>query len=263
MDAVRCFVGKDNKSWDTFVPQIVGAMRASINRSTGLTPNKMMLGREVVAPAELVFPLGECVNLQPDPVDPETYVDALERNLQQAFLTAREKLKTTQKIMKRDYDVKIRRREYSEGDMVYVLNNSVKKGRSRKLAPKWKGPGLVIEKITPYLYRVKQRKTIDTVNHDRMKSVTLGIVPAWLEQARKELSENSNGKESEMGSQSKEVFCLCGKPDDGKLMIQCDQCSDWFHGKCVSIDHQEAQRMRVYFCPLCETERTLDERVPV
>ena len=140
MDAVRCFVGKDNKSWDTFVPQIAGAMRASINRSTGLTPNKMMLGREVVAPAELVFPLGECVNLQPDPVDPETYVDALERNLQQAFLTAREKLKTTQKIMKRDYDVKIRRREYTEGDMVFVLNNSVKKGRSRKLAPKCRDP---------------------------------------------------------------------------------------------------------------------------
>ena len=106
MDAVRCFVGKDNKSWDTFVPQIAGAMRASINKNTGLTSNKMMLGSEVVAQAELVFPLGECVNLQPDQVDPDTYMDALERNLQQAFLTAREKLKTMQRLMKRDYDVK-------------------------------------------------------------------------------------------------------------------------------------------------------------
>ena len=77
--------------------------------------------------------------------------------------------------------------------MVYVLNNSVKKGSSRKLAPKWEGPGL-LEKITPYLYRVKQRKRIDTVNHDRMKSVTLGIVPAWLEQAGKELCETLMGR---------------------------------------------------------------------
>ncbi|XP_056004155.1 uncharacterized protein LOC130049934 [Ostrea edulis] len=28
-------------------------------------------------------------------------------------------------------------------------------------------------------------------------------------------------------------YCLCRQADDGKLMIQCDRCEEWFHGKCV------------------------------
>jgi len=34
------------------LPQLAGAMRASVNRSTGFTPNKLMLGREVTQPAQ-------------------------------------------------------------------------------------------------------------------------------------------------------------------------------------------------------------------
>lgn len=44
MDAVRCFIGTHQKRWDIFLPQIAGALRASVNRSTGFTPNRLMLG---------------------------------------------------------------------------------------------------------------------------------------------------------------------------------------------------------------------------
>ena len=47
MDAVRCFLGKAQNNWDQHVQQIAGAMRASVNRSTGFTPNMLMLGSEV------------------------------------------------------------------------------------------------------------------------------------------------------------------------------------------------------------------------
>jgi hypothetical protein len=30
-----------------------------------------------------------------------------------------------------------------------------------------------------------------------------------------------------------EPHSICSAPDDGKLMIQCDACDAWFHGKCV------------------------------
>ena len=33
-----------------------GAIRSSVNRSTGLSPNQMMLGRKVNRPVDLVFP---------------------------------------------------------------------------------------------------------------------------------------------------------------------------------------------------------------
>jgi transposase InsO family protein len=47
MAAVQCFIGKNQRSWDKYLPQLAGALRSSVNRSTGYTPNMMMLGREI------------------------------------------------------------------------------------------------------------------------------------------------------------------------------------------------------------------------
>lgn len=55
MDAVRYFVDKSRDNWDEYLPQLAGAMRNCINRSTGFTPNMFMLGRETNQPADLMF----------------------------------------------------------------------------------------------------------------------------------------------------------------------------------------------------------------
>ena len=56
MEALRCFIGKAQTKWDEHLPQLAGALRATVNRSTGFTPNRLMLGREVNCPADLLFP---------------------------------------------------------------------------------------------------------------------------------------------------------------------------------------------------------------
>ena len=56
LDAVRCFLGKVQNKWDQHVQQIAGAIRSSVNRSTGFMPNMLMLRREVRTPAQLMFP---------------------------------------------------------------------------------------------------------------------------------------------------------------------------------------------------------------
>ena len=55
MDAVRCFVDNQVKTWDKHFGLLAGAMRSAVNRHTGYTPNKLMLGREVNNPATLRF----------------------------------------------------------------------------------------------------------------------------------------------------------------------------------------------------------------
>lgn len=57
MDAVRCFVSKTPGDWDESIPQIASALRSCGNRSTGFTPNMLMLGREIAQPLDLVYPL--------------------------------------------------------------------------------------------------------------------------------------------------------------------------------------------------------------
>lgn len=144
MDAVRCFVSNSQTDWDEYLPQLARAIRSSVNRVTGLTPNMMMYGREVNMPADLVF--------QPPASDTTTdeaeYVCKLKEAIIRAHEIARQKLKTSHSFMKRDYDVRIRQVEYKPGDLVYILNMANRKGKSKKLESPWKGPGVVLAKIT-------------------------------------------------------------------------------------------------------------------
>ena len=45
LNGVRCYLTDRQDRWDNCVPQIAAAIRASVNRHTGFTPNKLMLGR--------------------------------------------------------------------------------------------------------------------------------------------------------------------------------------------------------------------------
>ncbi len=246
MDAVRCFVGKHQKSWDIFVPQIAGALRSSVNRSTGFTPNRLMLGREVVAPADLVYPcqLGEISG-----GCSEGYVHDLECSLKLAHETARQTLKTTQTIMKKDHDLRLHCHSYKRGDIVYIRNTASKKGSAKKLGIQWNGPGVVTKVITPYLYRVQLRKAHVTANHDRMKSCTVKDLPGWVSRVVNSLGDEAGAP---LPMPSADTFCLCNRPDDGSFMIQCDHCKEWYHGRCVNLTDTDAGTIDTYTCPQCD-----------
>lgn len=100
MGAVRCYVDKAQNSWDEHLAQIAGALRSAVNRNSGFTANKLMLGQEVNTPADLLYPAPK----QGDTVDLEAYMVELEQALQTAHDTARGLLCTSEERMKRDYD---------------------------------------------------------------------------------------------------------------------------------------------------------------
>jgi transposase InsO family protein len=245
MDAVRCFVGKNPKSWDKLLPQIAGALRASVNRHTGFTPNQLMLGREVYMPTDLVFP---CTPDRIGEGDPEEYVDQLGKSIRSAHEIARQNLKSNVEKMKKYYDVKLHMRQFEAGDAVYVLNVATAKGQSRKFAPPWKGPAMVEKRISPYLYKVRMQRGSVTTNHDRMKLCRLTALPAWLKKAQRELRSIEPPSESS----AEELFCVCNGPDLGQFMLQCDGCDDWFHGECVNMTEEDAQGEETFFCPRCD-----------
>ena len=189
MDAVRCFV-REQDEWDLYLPQISSAMRSSINRSRGLTPNRVMLGREVVTPLELVHTRG-LPHQEERGVD--DYIAGLEQGMRRAQDLARDILKTGQKHMKKSYDLRLYKHQYSEASLVYVLDTAVKEGECAKLVTPWNGPGVVTEVIAPYLYNVRLRDNYTVFNHDRLKPCVLefSTLPAWI---RKHLqrSKSSN-----------------------------------------------------------------------
>jgi hypothetical protein len=79
-----------------------------------------------------------------------------------------------------DYDVKVRVKELKLGDLVYQLDTATVKGKTRKLSPSWKGPGVVIEKLTPYLYKIKLKRVMITATRADKISHGLCLFPCYL-----------------------------------------------------------------------------------
>ena len=39
------------------------------------------------------------------------------------------------------------------------------------------------------------------------------------------------------------LYCICRqKYEDEKFMIQCNVCSDWFHGDCIDISEKQVSQ---------------------
>ena len=56
MQILRCFIRDYHEDWDVYIPLVAGAIRSTVNRSTGYTPNYLMMGREVMQPLDLMMP---------------------------------------------------------------------------------------------------------------------------------------------------------------------------------------------------------------
>ncbi|VDI06646.1 Hypothetical predicted protein, partial [Mytilus galloprovincialis] len=91
-------------------------------------------------------------------------------------------------------------------------------------------------------------------HHDRIKLCKDREVPNWCKKLQAQVLSR-NWKEIEelepKGKRGKNIYCSCRGPDDGGLMIRCDECREWFHGRCVAITPEEADRMDAYQCPGC------------
>ena len=195
-------------------------------------------------PADLVVRPPDAVNDE----DHEDYVNRLQGAIRVSHEIARNVLTTHQAQMKRDYDMRIR--EHKPGDLVYVLDTAKIKDRAKKLDPSWKGPGIVVEKLSSYVYTVKLKTMTFTTNHDRLKHCQDPEIPAWLRKCKHRLRDGENILEKEDG----DILCIYKKPDDGGLMIQCDTCDDWFHGRCIGIAKEKADTLVTYYWPRCQLE---------
>ena len=150
--------------------------------------------------------------------------------------------------MKRDHDLKTFTRAYKVGDAVYVLDTAAVKGKCRKLCPTWKGPGVVTRKLSDYVYEIRLRQKLVTINNHRLKLCNDRKLPVLVTNYR----ERFGTKGDQSGSLAcTNQYCICRGPDDGTFMIQCDECREWFHGKCVDITPEKAKVIDIYLCANC------------
>lgn len=195
-----------------------------------------MLRREVNTPPQVMFP-----SVKQQVEDHGEYVSSLLEGMKKAHEAARSTLQTSQRRMKRDFDLRVLLRPYTEGDVVYLLDKAVSMGKSRRLTSPWKGPAIIVKKLSAYLYRVKLRNEMFVTNHDRMMPCNDRKLPDWIVKYKKYPTLPETDEDNDEAE-----YCFCKKPYHGRFMIQCDFCDKWYHGSCVNITATDALDINKY-----------------
>ena len=95
------YVDKHQKDWDLYLPQALMAYRSSEHESTKYTPNRLMVGREIRLPADVIF--GRAPDHQPET---SQYARELRDSLEEVHEYARQNLRNAQQRQKVYYDQK-------------------------------------------------------------------------------------------------------------------------------------------------------------
>ena len=174
---IHSFVNKNANDWDLYIGILMSAYRSMPHPSTGFSPNRMMLGREVLLPNHLIFPFPEHSSC-----DVNDHVEKLQSQFEEIYHLARETLKTNTQRQKKDYDTRIYQQQYVKGSLVYRCNEFCKKFKDR-----WSGPFVVIDVLSPVLYKIRNQLKSEVIHHDKLKPFQSEDVPAWVVNIKKNL----------------------------------------------------------------------------
>ena len=124
---IRAFLKGEQGDWDLHLACLASAYQATPYDTTGLTPNLVMLGCEVRLPYEVVCgtgltPLGAEVQSYGE------YLHSLKAKMCKAHkITCKHCEKSAERAKSR-YDSSVSLYKYKDGDLVWVLNESQKRG---------------------------------------------------------------------------------------------------------------------------------------
>ena len=149
----------------------------------GLTPNEAMLGRQAAMPVDI-----QIGSTPEEAVELPEYVHDLKDRLQNAYEHVRTNLRVGAERQKRYYDVGTMKESYKVGDLVWLTNQSRRKGVCPKLQKKWLGPMIIEAKVNDVTYRLKTSPTHSRVVHfDKVKPYLIPEVPGWVPQVQERI----------------------------------------------------------------------------
>ena len=72
-----------------------------------------------------------------------------------------------------------------------------------------------------------------------------------VEPSSREVTPDAGAPIADGSNSSRDVFCICRKPEAG-MMIECEICHEWYHGKCLKIARGKVKEDDKYTCPICD-----------
>ena len=173
-------VAQSQKDWDTCLPFVVAAYRASPHSATNFSPNYLLFGAENIMPLDLV--MGPAPGDEQSPTTYNEYVEEMKTRMEDAYKTAREHLKVAAERRKMTYDARVKSKEFAVGDFVWYYYPRRYTGKSPKWQMMYTGPHLIVRKIPPSNYVIQRsaRATTQVVHADKLKFCYGETPKSWL-----------------------------------------------------------------------------------
>ena len=127
--------------WDTQLPYVLFAYRATVQASTAESPFFLLYGRDPRLPTELLLSLPvERTHRQLD-----NYKSRMMQDMSEAWTRAKKMIEKAQKKQKTQHDKRSKNANFQVGDRVYVFMPAMKSGPAHKLACPYRGPYRIVE----------------------------------------------------------------------------------------------------------------------
>jgi transposase InsO family protein len=158
----RIFDGlnKSGRKWLQELPAVVWSLRTTPSRATGFTTFFLVYGAEAILPTDLEYgsPRVRGYNEGTNQRAREDLLDQLDEARTMALMHSTR----YQQALRRYQARKVRRRDFSEGDLVLRLRQD-NRGR-HKLSPQWEGPYVVVKVLKPGTYKLANEDDEELTN---------------------------------------------------------------------------------------------------
>jgi hypothetical protein len=143
-------LNKSGRKWLQELPAVVWSLRTTPSRATGFTPFFLVHGAEAILPTDLEYGSPRVQGYDED-ANQRACEDSLDQ-LDEACTVALMHSARYQQALRRYQAQKVRRRDFSEGNLVLRLRQDNR--GCHKLSPPWEGPYVVVKVLKPGMYKL-------------------------------------------------------------------------------------------------------------
>jgi len=155
-------VDNDQTDWDEWVPFAMFTYNTTPHTATGYTPFELIYGHRAELPTALTKPPKPTYNY-------DDYAQELKERLRATNRLAREHVKDEKTKAKIQYDKGAKETTFKVGDKILMFDETLRRGRSKKLESLWTGPYTIIEKNSKVNYTIKKGRKTMRVHVNRLK----------------------------------------------------------------------------------------------